>query len=287
LSPTVIASVDQSRLDAAYQTSLAALLAERTPDGYWIGELSTSALSTAVASSALALVQKAVAPGKYEAPIRGGVAWLAAHQNDDGGWGDTVKSFSNISTTMLCRAAFHLTGTAAEYHETLQGAEKHLSQRYGQTPQEVAEAVRRRYGKDRTFSVPILMTSALAGLVSWNEVPSLPVRVGLFSAGVVSLPAAAGRQLRAAGSHRHRTGGVSSSTAVGSVAARRAAVGAQQEFARPRSDSAVQRRFSRSGAADEFRRAGPGEYRASGSSRRDEMRRVSGAIGAAGRQLAD
>jgi squalene-hopene/tetraprenyl-beta-curcumene cyclase len=180
LSLTAVASFDFTRLESAYQTALAALLPERTPDGYWIGELSTSALSTAVAASALALVQKAVAPGKYDTLIRGGVAWLATHQNEDGGWGDTVKSLSNISTTMLCRAAFHLTGTTADYHETLQRAEKHLADRYGRTPPEVAEAVRRRYGKDRTFSVPILMTSALAGLVSWNEVPSLPFELACF-----------------------------------------------------------------------------------------------------------
>ncbi len=168
--------VNEQRLKTAYQTALAALLAERTPEGYWVGELSTSALSTAVASSALALIDKA----KHDALIRGGVAWLAAHQNDDGSWGDTIKSFSNISTTMLCRAAFHLTGTAAEYRDTLERAEKHLAERYGRTPAEVAEAVRRRYGKDRTFSVPILMTSALAGLVSWNEVPSLPFELACF-----------------------------------------------------------------------------------------------------------
>jgi len=53
--------LDASRLERAYQTALAALLAERHPDGYWIGELSTSALSTAVAVCALALVQKATA----------------------------------------------------------------------------------------------------------------------------------------------------------------------------------------------------------------------------------
>jgi squalene-hopene/tetraprenyl-beta-curcumene cyclase len=169
-------SVDRSRLDAAYQTALAALLAERTPEGYWVGELSTSALSTAVASSALALVDRA----KYDALIRGGVAWLAEHQNDDGGWGDTVRSSSNISTTMLCRAAFHLTDTAAEHRETINRAECHLRERHGKTPREIAEAVRRRYGKDRTFSVPILMTSALAGLVSWDEVPSLPFELACF-----------------------------------------------------------------------------------------------------------
>ena len=46
------------RLRAAYQTARAALLAERTPDGHWVGELSTSALSTAVAVSALPLVRR-------------------------------------------------------------------------------------------------------------------------------------------------------------------------------------------------------------------------------------
>src|SRR5947209_7507055 len=102
---------DPQRLEAAYQTALAALLAERTPEGHWVGELSTSALATATAVTALALVQTRV-PGaaRQDRLIAGGLDWLAAHQNADGGWGDTVKSLSNISTTMLCRAAFYLTG---------------------------------------------------------------------------------------------------------------------------------------------------------------------------------
>jgi squalene-hopene/tetraprenyl-beta-curcumene cyclase len=173
--------VDVSRREAAYQTALAALLAERTTDGHWVGELSTSALSTATAVSALALVRKAsIAHGTFAALITGGIDWLAAHQNADGGWGDTVRSFSNISTTMLCRAAFHLTGTAGSHEKTLQRSEEWLHSRYGKTAEELAEAVRARYGKDRTFSVPILMTSALAGLVSWREVPSLPFELACF-----------------------------------------------------------------------------------------------------------
>jgi squalene-hopene/tetraprenyl-beta-curcumene cyclase len=43
-----------------------------------------------------------------------------------------------------------------------------------------AVGIRTRYGKDRTFSVPILMTSALAGLVGWNEVPPLPFELACF-----------------------------------------------------------------------------------------------------------
>ena len=102
------------------------------------------------------------------------MAWLAQHQNNDGGWGDTVNSLSNISTTMLCRAALHITGSAAEQDECLHRAEHYLQKHFGQTPEEHIQAVRARYGKDRTFSVPILMTCALAGLVPWSEVSPLP-----------------------------------------------------------------------------------------------------------------
>jgi squalene-hopene/tetraprenyl-beta-curcumene cyclase len=169
------------RLESAYQTALAALLAERSSEGHWVGELSTSALSTATAVGALALVQKATTiHGPFDALIAGGLSWLTTHQNADGGWGDTVVSFSNISTTMLCRAAFHLAGAAASHEETLRRSEEWLHARYGKTPDDLAEAVRARYGKDRTFSVPILMTSALAGLVSWREVPPLPFELACF-----------------------------------------------------------------------------------------------------------
>src|SRR5436190_17780060 len=139
-----------TRLESAYQTALATLLAERTPEGHWVGELSSSALSTATAISALALVQKHTGNIQYQALIDGGLAWLAAHQNADGGWGDTVKSLSNISTSMLCRAAFHLTSATERYPVTLQRVEHWLAERYGRTPDELAEAVRQRYGKDRT-----------------------------------------------------------------------------------------------------------------------------------------
>src|SRR5947209_5871246 len=139
---------DTTRLRRAYQTALAALLAQRTPEGHWVGELSASALSTATAVAALALVQKATpAHGRFDPLLAGGLAWLAARQNADGGWGDTVRSFSNISTTMLCRAAFHLAGAAAGHADCLGKADAWLRRRHGKTPAELAEAVRSRYGK--------------------------------------------------------------------------------------------------------------------------------------------
>jgi squalene-hopene/tetraprenyl-beta-curcumene cyclase len=169
------------RLEAAYRTALARLLAERTPEGHWVGELSASALSTATAVSALSLVRK-TAHGRdsIDGLIRGGLAWLAANQNEDGGWGDTIRSVSNISTTMLGRAAIHLAGATGQYSETLARADGYMRERFGTTPEEQAEAVRARYGKDRTFAVPILTTCALAGMVKWDEVPSLPFELACF-----------------------------------------------------------------------------------------------------------
>ncbi len=81
---------------------------------------------------------------------------------------------------MLCRAAFHITGAAERFAEALAKSETWLAANYGRTPAALAEAVRQRYGKDRTFSVPILMTSALAGLVEWREVPALPFELACF-----------------------------------------------------------------------------------------------------------
>jgi squalene-hopene/tetraprenyl-beta-curcumene cyclase len=165
-------------LRAAYRTARDNLLAERTPAGHWVGELSSSALSTATAVTALAIVARSWGSDpKHEALIDQGLRWLADHQNADGGWGDTVKSLSNISTTMLCRAAFHATGRAELFVEVLNRCQGWLSKRYGRTTAELAEAVRQRYGDDRTFSVPILMMCALAGLVPWHEVPRLPFEV--------------------------------------------------------------------------------------------------------------
>jgi squalene-hopene/tetraprenyl-beta-curcumene cyclase len=172
---------DPDRLLKAYRTSLDTLLSERTSEGYWTGELSSSALATAIAVCALSSVQRSSqAENSYKSLISGGLTWLADHQNSDGGWGDTAKSFSNISTTMLCRAAFHIGGAEGEYLECLNRADAYIQKHCGKTPAEHAEAIRNRYGKDRTFSIPILTTAALAGLVSWTEVPPLPFELACF-----------------------------------------------------------------------------------------------------------
>lgn len=157
------------RLNAAYQRVRGQLLSERSAAGHWIGELSTSALSTATAVSALALVQRHAPPhDRFEALLARGVEWLARHQNADGGWGDTDRSYSNIATTMLVRAAFQLAGRADGRSAAMAAGQRYIDSRGGR------DGLRARYGRDRTFAVPILTNCALAGLVPWADVPPLP-----------------------------------------------------------------------------------------------------------------
>ncbi len=154
----------------AYERAASALLAEATPAGHWEGELSASALSTATAIATLSLLSTKV-PARMESIkpwIERGLAWLAEKQNPDGGWGDTVLSVSNISTTMLARAAFALSGEAARYADVVNAAIGYIDRQGG------VAAVHARYGTDRTFSAPILTQCALAGLVDWREVSPLP-----------------------------------------------------------------------------------------------------------------
>ena len=98
---------NEAALEKALEETRSALLSFRSPGGEWSGELSASALSTATAVMALALAQKHAAKPHPQAGalIERGRQWLAAHANADGGWGDTVLSRSNISTTMLVWAA--------------------------------------------------------------------------------------------------------------------------------------------------------------------------------------
>ncbi len=169
------------RLVAAYEKARYDLLAERTSKGYWEGELSSSPLATATAISAMALVERHdptdADAGCYANETResylsetilAGLKWLAERQNSVGGWGDSVTSASYIATTMLVVAAFRLTCVPGKDPELLGRANKYIEQQGG------LEGLRRRYGKDKTFAVPILTNYALANLTPWSKVPSLP-----------------------------------------------------------------------------------------------------------------
>src|SRR5580658_1583656 len=119
--------IDLDRLRIAYETARNALLAERVPAGHWVGELSTSALSTATAAMALHLDN----PFEHRERIDAGMKGLAEHQNTDGVWGDAIKSFSNISPAMLCRAAFRITGAEKDYASVVEKLEDYLTSQAG------------------------------------------------------------------------------------------------------------------------------------------------------------
>lgn len=156
------------------------LLDQRESGGWWEGELSTSPLSTATAVMALqqAVIRKCDTPGSEQFPdlICNGLQWLVDHQHEDGGWGDTVVSISNISTTMLVNAVFHATATTHQYRRQVESSQSYIDDAGG------VPALMKRYGKDHTFSVPILTHCALAGIVNWKQVTNLPFEMACVPA---------------------------------------------------------------------------------------------------------
>lgn len=211
---------EHASIMAAVDTVNGLLLSKRNDQGWWTGRLSTSALSTATAVMALLNAVEATRDEpqqtRWNALIDGGLNWLAEHQNSDGGWGDSVLSISNISTTMLANAVFQAAARlraeplirsvdqplpdllsrqvlAAGAIETIAKATAASAQRLrmaSNSPRDFSAviessgryiakaggvpAVIKRYGKDHTFSVPILTHCALAGIVDWKEVIPLP-----------------------------------------------------------------------------------------------------------------
>ncbi len=162
-------------LEEALGNCRSALLARLSGEGHWAGHLSSSALSTAVAVAALSQL------GTESRLVEKGLSWLAAHQNRDGGWGDTPESPSNLSTTLLSWAAFyHRPERARADRDTMSQAEAFILKELGSlAPEEIAGRVLAHYGKDRTFSVPILTLCAICGRLgepgqAWKHIPQLP-----------------------------------------------------------------------------------------------------------------
>lgn len=164
-------TTESNDLAATRDAVRARLFAAFHADGACLGRLSDSALAVALASLAL---DRAGRPH----PAQQGRAWLAAHQNADGGWGDTPDSPSNLATTLLTLCALQ----AASDGETAaaQQARAWLTGRAGGfAPEQIAAAVAQFYGADRTFSAPILSVCAGCGLLgpeqeAWRYVMPLP-----------------------------------------------------------------------------------------------------------------
>ena len=156
------------------------ILSLRNEKGMWTGHLSSSALSTALAVFALWKFDKE----KYKYQIIQGLSWLTANRNVDGAWGDTIRSQSNLSTTLLAWAVFSIVERDDKFQEPILEAEVWLKRRVGSLePEAISEAILDHYKDDQTFSVPILAMCAISGRLGengWKLVPQLPYHLAIF-----------------------------------------------------------------------------------------------------------
>jgi squalene-hopene/tetraprenyl-beta-curcumene cyclase len=181
VATAVIHKAARVRHEQAIESLVSRLLAWRAGPGHWEGRLASSALSTGTAVLALDLVARhdAGSAGALAPLVRAGVGWLTANQHHDGGWGDTIRSRSNISTTAIVWATLSAVAPV-EAAAAISRAEVWLTTAAGGlAPEQLRLAILRRYGKDKTFSVPILTVLALTGRLgpgaaAWRRMPQLP-----------------------------------------------------------------------------------------------------------------
>ena len=154
------------------------LLCQMHVNGYFPGRLCSSALSTATAAVALYCADK----NTHKDLIENGLNWLKNNQNPDGAWGDTIKSKSNLSTTLLCYSALGL----GPHKTACARAENWIKEQVGSLePKALAQALEQIYGKDKSFSVPILTLCAITGILgpaetAWSLIKPLPFELAVL-----------------------------------------------------------------------------------------------------------
>lgn len=148
------------------------LLARQSPGSLWRGALSASAISTSTSVFALSVIDK----DRYAAYIEAGVKWLHATMLPCGGWGDTPESKANMTATLLTYVALSYLNAAPNETKT------YLSKQFGNIDDEqMVKGVLNYYGKDLTFSLPILVMCASAGVITrWDAIPHLPFELAVF-----------------------------------------------------------------------------------------------------------
>ena len=156
------------------------LLQKRNAKGYWEGRLSSSALGVAVAVTALHFYDAQI----NRTEISSGLNWLRDNVNADGGFGDSPRSISNVSTSLLCYAAAKATAKNFGNEFLLSKLEAYLrSQNIDVRSENLISAILDFYKTDRTFSVPILAMCALCGVPgkeAFEAIPQLPFELSLL-----------------------------------------------------------------------------------------------------------
>ena len=168
------------QLRKAYTLARDELLAAQEADGHWVGRLSSSALATATATSALALAARHVAGDEAQALraqvqplVDRGLAWLAARRTPTAA--GAIRTRASPTSPPRCSSARRCTWPDRPHPQRVPGpAMLARAEDYIARPGGLA-GLRRRYGKDKTFAVPILTNAALAGLAAgptWPRCPS-------------------------------------------------------------------------------------------------------------------
>ncbi len=148
------------------------LKALRKPGQMWRGHLSSSAISTSVSIFALHKIDAE----RFRQQIAQGLEWLTNTMQSDGSWGDSVESPSNMTATLLSYTSLYALGAAPE------ATKRYLEEKFGGIDDEhLVRGVLDYYGKDLTFSVPILVMCAMAGIVKdWNRIPPFPFELTIL-----------------------------------------------------------------------------------------------------------
>ena len=148
------------------------LLSMRREDGMWEGHLSSSAISTSVSIFALSVIDHE----RYQKEIERGILWLRQTMKPEGAWGDSIESPVNMTATLLSYTAL------SHLHQVPEATEHYIHETLGWKDEaQLIDGVLAYYGKDLTFSVPILMMCALAGVISnWKRIPPFPFELAVL-----------------------------------------------------------------------------------------------------------
>uniref|UniRef100_UPI003217CE9F prenyltransferase/squalene oxidase repeat-containing protein n=1 Tax=uncultured Draconibacterium sp. TaxID=1573823 RepID=UPI003217CE9F len=171
----------KKKLEIRFKELSEILLDELNDDGFWTGQLSSSALGVAVAVAALHFDN----PQENQTEIHQGYNWLKNNINADGSFGDTPESLGNISTSLLVYAALNL---YSEKDASLKNLQTKIAVYLQQNNIDihsgnVADTILAHYKTDYTFSVPILTMCALCGIPEhdgFKKIPQLPFELALL-----------------------------------------------------------------------------------------------------------
>ncbi len=202
-------------MEEVRQRLIAQLKAQEEVTGLWNGRLSSSAVSTAIAAFAL------LGRGE-EGPCLKAAQWLVEHVNADGGWGDTPASPSNMTASLIVCSTLFALRNQFESTAVRERAKAWLCEHLGND--DFIAGILQYYGKDLTFSAPLLSMCTLSGMLgedAWVRIPRLPfslavlprslftvINIGVVSYALPALIAVGLLQYRKAGSDTPWTEGL-------------------------------------------------------------------------------